>query len=450
MSLAMDGFGGGLSPDAEIAGFLTKRLAQIDADIAPLREQVGNTRAWLDSQIDQINAAEASSLAQLQGDWELEITGHLAPFRDEVERIEAHRAALLAELAEADEAISSKLQFLGDRERHLEAERDAALAGRREGFEAQRRQVIQKSRLADAEAELAALEGSRRSYQRKLDKLSGRGTSLSDRLASAAGLARELVSHRRRAVGAAVLASLIAGVVMWGGGGSVGEGSNPAQAAAVSLGQVTGHVQATGTPAWLPDTVKVWAPKLDQACRTQAIAVHGLNLSCTRAYRPILLTLALLDSAGNPDYTDPETGRRGLEPLDAKNGKAVAQLLHIRYRPSDGLTSLKIAARALNMDAYSALTSSKDIARYNQRGAVDVSKWCVSAVKHTGPAAVAFDLAHFWHPSYSCQYDAAVAQMFLDWKKPASAAFSANFSTPGMQQRLAEAMAVLKQTKVLS
>ena len=76
----------------------------------------------------------------------------------------------------------------------------------------------------------------------------------------------------------------------------------------------------------------------------------GLNFACAPGTDQVLWVLSLLTSGNNPRFTDPGTGRVGLEPITPAQGGAIAWSvnLHHPYNPADPVDSLTVAARAVN------------------------------------------------------------------------------------------------------
>jgi hypothetical protein len=109
----------------------------------------------------------------------------------------------------------------------------------------------------------------------------------------------------------------------------------------------------TGNPApgW-PASVGVVQAEAKAACANPDVAAEpgGLNFACGKDTQQVLWVFSLLTSGDNPRFTDPGTGREGLEPITAAQGGDVAWSLNLRhpYNPADPVDSLAVAARAVN------------------------------------------------------------------------------------------------------
>ena len=183
-----------------------------------------------------------------------------------------------------------------------------------------------------------------------------------------------LVSHGRRgayrpglsrgrkvAAGAAVLAVLVTILVMMLSGGGA---SWPA-----SVATVQGEV---ATACQNPDV------------RSEPGQV---NFACAGGTRQILWVFALLTSAGNPDFTNARTGRRGLEPITPAQGGEVAWSLNLHhpYNPSSPVDSLQVAARAINNIIGGATLTGANGSPVVQPG---LESGPANCLRYTGSAAV--------------------------------------------------------------
>jgi hypothetical protein len=127
----------------------------------------------------------------------------------------------------------------------------------------------------------------------------------------------------------------------------------------IALGTVVGVVLITvlvvmvaqGGASW-PSSVAVVQGQIEKACQNPDVRSEPgqVNFTCAKASRQILWVFALLTSRNNPSFTDPNTGRLGLEPITpAQGGEIAASLnLHHPYKPSNPVDSIQVAARALN------------------------------------------------------------------------------------------------------
>jgi hypothetical protein len=104
-------------------------------------------------------------------------------------------------------------------------------------------------------------------------------------------------------------------------------------------------------PSW-PASVAVVQSETTTACQNPNVASEPgqVNFACGKATSQILWVFALMTSTDNPNYSDPKTGRQGLEPITPTQGGQVAWSLdlHHPYNPQDPVDSLTVAARAIN------------------------------------------------------------------------------------------------------
>jgi hypothetical protein len=109
----------------------------------------------------------------------------------------------------------------------------------------------------------------------------------------------------------------------------------------------------TGSPApgW-PASVAVVQAQIKTACENPDVAAEpsGLNFACGKDTGQVLWVFSLLTSGDNPRFTDPATGRGGLEPITAAQGGDIAWSLNLHhpYNPASPVDSLTVAARAVN------------------------------------------------------------------------------------------------------
>jgi hypothetical protein len=126
-----------------------------------------------------------------------------------------------------------------------------------------------------------------------------------------------------------------------------------AGAAAILAAALTILVLATsgGGAAWPASVGKVQS-EVVTACQNPDIKSEPgqVNFACAPGTRQILWVFALLTSAGNPSYTNPKSGRQGLEPITPAQGGQVAWSLNLHhpYNPANPIDSLQVAARAIN------------------------------------------------------------------------------------------------------
>jgi hypothetical protein len=122
--------------------------------------------------------------------------------------------------------------------------------------------------------------------------------------------------------------------------------------AALAAGMVA-VVVTTGNPApgW-PASVATVQAEAKTACENPDVAAEpsGLNFACGKDTQQVLWVFSLLTSGDNPRFTDPATGREGLEPITPAQGGDIAWSLNLRhpYNQANPVDSLTVAARAVN------------------------------------------------------------------------------------------------------
>jgi hypothetical protein len=104
-------------------------------------------------------------------------------------------------------------------------------------------------------------------------------------------------------------------------------------------------------PSW-PSSVATVQTEAARACQNPDVMSEPgqVNFACAKSTRQILWVFALLTSSDDPDFADPSTGRRGLEPITPAQGGVVAWSLNLHhpYDPANPIDSLAVAARAIN------------------------------------------------------------------------------------------------------
>jgi hypothetical protein len=104
-------------------------------------------------------------------------------------------------------------------------------------------------------------------------------------------------------------------------------------------------------PGWPASVAQVQA-QITVACQNPNVAAEPsqVNFACAKDTQRVLWVFSLLTSGDNPGFSDPATGRRGLEPIQPAQGGAIAWSLnmHHPYNPSSPVDSLQVAARAIN------------------------------------------------------------------------------------------------------
>ncbi len=101
-----------------------------------------------------------------------------------------------------------------------------------------------------------------------------------------------------------------------------------------------------------PASVATVQSEITTACQNPNVASEPgqVNFACDKTTSQILWVFSLMTSDNNPQYTDAQTGRQGLEPITPTQGGEVAWSLdlHHPYNPYDPVDSLEVAARAIN------------------------------------------------------------------------------------------------------
>ena len=136
-----------------------------------------------------------------------------------------------------------------------------------------------------------------------------------------------------------------------------------ATAAAVALVTVLVLIVFRKGPSWPPSVATVQS-EITTACQNPNVASEPgqVNFACGETTRQVLWVFALMTSNDNPNYSDPKSGRLGLEPITPTQGGEVAWSLNLHhpYNPLDPVDSLTVAARAINdIVAGATLTNAK-------------------------------------------------------------------------------------------
>jgi hypothetical protein len=137
------------------------------------------------------------------------------------------------------------------------------------------------------------------------------------------------------------------------GGGQLLTRRNIVIAAVVTLAlAIAAAVILPGDGATWPASVATVKQQIDVACQNANVASEPgqVNFACAQDSRKILWVFALLTSDDNAAFSDPATGRKGLEPITPAQGGAVAFSLNLHhpYNSASPLDSLAVAARAIN------------------------------------------------------------------------------------------------------
>jgi hypothetical protein len=161
-----------------------------------------------------------------------------------------------------------------------------------------------------------------------------------------------------------------------------------AAAVGVVLVTVAAGIFFNGRASW-PASVAAVQAEADRACRNPDVVSEPgqVNFACAQASRQILWVFALLTSGNDPNFVDPKTGRRGLEPIAPAQGGEVAWSLNLHhpYDPASPVDSLQVAARAINNIIGGATVTGADGNTVVQAGLESIPANCL---RYTGSAAV--------------------------------------------------------------
>jgi len=104
-------------------------------------------------------------------------------------------------------------------------------------------------------------------------------------------------------------------------------------------------------PSWPPSVATVKS-EIATACQNPNVVSEPsqVNFACGQDTSQILWVFALMTSNNNPTYSDPNTGRKGLEPIAPAQGGQIAWSLNLHhpYNALNAIDSLQVAARAIN------------------------------------------------------------------------------------------------------
>ena len=107
-----------------------------------------------------------------------------------------------------------------------------------------------------------------------------------------------------------------------------------------------------GSGASWPASVAQVQAEITQACQNpnEPAEPSQVNFACAKSTQSILWVFSLLTSGDNPNFADPPTGRKGLEPIQPNQGGDIAWSLNLHhpYDPANPIDSLQVAARAIN------------------------------------------------------------------------------------------------------
>jgi hypothetical protein len=138
-----------------------------------------------------------------------------------------------------------------------------------------------------------------------------------------------------------------------------------------------------------PPSVTVVQSEITTACQNPNVASepNQVNFACGKGTSQVLWVFALMTSGDNADFTDPKSGRKGLEPITETEGGEVAWSLdlHHPYDPFNSIDSLEVAARAINNIVGGASLTSSNGEPMVQPGLLSNPTNCA---KYTGSPAV--------------------------------------------------------------
>jgi hypothetical protein len=159
--------------------------------------------------------------------------------------------------------------------------------------------------------------------------------------------------------------------------------------AALAAGVVAVVVTAgSPAPGW-PASVAVVQGQVKTACENPDVAAEpsGLNFACAPGTDQVLWVFSLLTSGDNPRFTDPGTGRVGLEPITPAQGGDIAWSvnLHHPYDAASPVDSLTVAARAVNNIIAGATVTSASGGADVEPGLESTAAGCE---RYTGSAAL--------------------------------------------------------------
>ncbi len=194
-------------------------------------------------------------------------------------------------------------------------------------------------------------------------------------------------------------------------------------------------------PSW-PSSVAVVQNEITTACQNPNIVSepNQVDFACAKDTSQVLWVFSLMTSGDDPNFTDTNTGRQGLEPISPTQGGEVAWSLNLHhpYNPYDPIDSLEVAARAINnILGGASLTGSNgkptvqpglesnpaNCARYTGSAAVITRAGypaiCASPVTtSTGQAALVADVYSQWFVGSSPAYAQDASVLFQNSNDP--------------------------------
>jgi hypothetical protein len=152
---------------------------------------------------------------------------------------------------------------------------------------------------------------------------------------------------------------------------------------------ITLAIVLSGSGASWPSSVAVVENQAARACQNPDVTSEPdqVDFACAKDSRQVLWVFALMTSDDNPQFSDPRTGRVGLEPIMPEQGGQVAWSLNLHhpYNPLNPMDSLEVAARAINSIIGGATVTSTNGSPVVQPG-LEASP--ANCLRYTGAAAV--------------------------------------------------------------
>jgi hypothetical protein len=144
-----------------------------------------------------------------------------------------------------------------------------------------------------------------------------------------------------------------------------------------------------GKSASWPASVATVQSEITSACQNPNVVAEPtqVNFACGKSTQQILWIFSLLTSGDNPGFSDPATGREGLEPITPAQGGDIAWSLNLHhpYDPANAIDSLQVAARAINNIIGGATLTSSSGAPSVQAGLESSASNCQ---RYTGSSAL--------------------------------------------------------------
>jgi len=148
-------------------------------------------------------------------------------------------------------------------------------------------------------------------------------------------------------------------------------------------------IALSGPGASWPSSVATVQSEAARACQNPDVKSEPdqVDFACAPDTRQVLWVFALMTSYDDPQFSDSQTGRVGLEPITPDQGGQVAWSLnlHSPYNPLNPVDSLEVAARAINSIIGGATVTSASGSPVVQPGLEATAANCL---RYTGSAAV--------------------------------------------------------------